>query len=153
MAWDALKSLLFTSSLQFPSWIYQESFQIQFKLLAPCCLCSISRQLSEVELVPSFHMNQTVSFKESWRELLFSREFQFKAEAEVISLLGTCEFLHVHFKPLLLCKVRTTKVNFSSSGGIKLQLQIWKRRFLTIQFLGILWIQSKESVVLVPGEL
>lgn len=61
--------------------------------------------------------------------------------------------MHVHLKNFVLPKVVITKIIFSSSGGIKLQLQIWKRKFLTIMFLGILWIQSKESVVLVPGEL
>lgn len=60
---------------------------------------------------------------------------------------------YVHLKNFILQKVVITKIIFSSSGGIKLQLQIWRRKFLTIVFHGILWIQSKESVVLVPGEL
>lgn len=60
--------------------------------------------------------------------------------------------IHV-LKILVFEKVMTTKIILSSSGGIKLQLQIWKRKFLTTLFLGILWIQSKESVVLVPGEV
>lgn len=60
--------------------------------------------------------------------------------------------IHV-LKNLGFEKMMTTKIILSSSGGIKLQLQIWKRKFLTTLFLGILWIQSKESVVLVPGEV
>lgn len=60
--------------------------------------------------------------------------------------------MHVYSLSSVLHKVMITKIVYSS-GGVKLQLQIWKRKFLTILFLGILWIQSKESVVLVPGEL
>lgn len=63
------------------------------------------------------------------------------------------EFMHVHLKNFVEQKVVITTIIFSFSGGIKLQLEIWKRKFLTIVFHGILWIQSKESVVLVPGEL